>query len=67
VLSAHRVIVGVLQIVFAASWGVAFFGEVPDAWTVAGAALIVASTLAIARVRPRAPVAPVAEVKAEEV
>jgi drug/metabolite transporter (DMT)-like permease len=39
--------VGYLQIVFAAAWGILFFGEVPDAWSVAGAALIVGSTLAL--------------------
>jgi drug/metabolite transporter (DMT)-like permease len=49
--------VGVLQIVFAAFWGLAFFGEIPDAWTVGGAGLIVLSTLAIARLRPRDQVA----------
>jgi drug/metabolite transporter (DMT)-like permease len=42
--------VGVLQIVFATLWGVAFFAEVPDGWVVSGAGLIVASSLAIARV-----------------
>jgi drug/metabolite transporter (DMT)-like permease len=42
--------IGVLQIVFAALWGVAFFAEVPDVWVVGGAGLIVASSLAIARV-----------------
>lgn len=45
--------VGYVQIVFAAVWGVLFFGEVPDAWSVAGALLIVGSTLALMR-RPRA-------------
>jgi drug/metabolite transporter (DMT)-like permease len=49
--------VGVLQIVFAAFWGLAFFGERPDGWTVLGAVLIVLSTLAIARVSARGPVA----------
>jgi drug/metabolite transporter (DMT)-like permease len=38
-----------LQIVFAALWGALFFAELPDAGTVAGAVLIVASTLALAR------------------
>ncbi len=45
--------VGYVQIVFAAVWGVLFFGEVPDAWSVAGALLIVGSTLVLMR-RPRA-------------
>ena len=38
-----------LQIVFAALWGILFFAELPDWGTFAGAALIVASTLALAR------------------
>jgi drug/metabolite transporter (DMT)-like permease len=38
-----------LQIVFAGTWGILFFAEVPDWGTVAGAALIVGSTLALAR------------------
>lgn len=29
-----------LQVVFAAAWGVAFFGELPDVWTLVGAAAI---------------------------
>lgn len=37
-----------LQVVFATLWGVTFFGEVPGAWTVAGAALVVGSSLALA-------------------
>ena len=40
---------GYLQIVFAALWGALFFAELPDAGTVAGALLIVGSTLALAR------------------
>jgi drug/metabolite transporter (DMT)-like permease len=40
---------GYLQIVFAALWGVLFFGELPDWGTFLGAALIVGSTLALAR------------------
>jgi drug/metabolite transporter (DMT)-like permease len=38
-----------LQIVFAALWGILFFAEVPDWGTFLGAALIVGSTLALAR------------------
>lgn len=49
--------VGYLQIVFAAAWGVLFFGEVPDAWSVAGAVLIVGSTLGLMRGARRAPAA----------
>jgi drug/metabolite transporter (DMT)-like permease len=40
---------GYLQIVFAALWGIIFFAELPDWGTLAGAALIIASTLALAR------------------
>lgn len=39
--------VGYLQIVFAALWGVLFFGEHPDGWSIAGAVLIVGGTLAL--------------------
>lgn len=39
--------VGYLQIVFAALWGALFFGELPDGWSIAGAVLIVGSTLAL--------------------
>ncbi len=34
-----------IQIIFATSWGVFFFGDVPSAWTWAGAFLIVGGTL----------------------
>jgi drug/metabolite transporter (DMT)-like permease len=44
--------VGYLQIVFAAAWGWVLFGERPDAWTWAGAVVIVASTLTLVRVHP---------------
>jgi drug/metabolite transporter (DMT)-like permease len=37
------------QIVFAALWGVLFFREVPDVFTIAGAALIVIATLALGK------------------
>lgn len=43
--------VGYLQIVFAAGWGFFVFAEVPDRWTVAGAAVIVACTWGIGRLR----------------
>lgn len=46
--------VGYLQIVFAAAWGLVIFGEVPDAWSLAGAGVIVASTLLLARTREAA-------------
>lgn len=41
--------VGYLQIVFAAIWGIVFFAEYLDLGTIAGASLIVGSTLALAR------------------
>lgn len=42
-----------LQIVFAALWGVLFFTEIPDAGTIIGSLVIIASTLALApRRRP---------------
>ena len=40
-----------LQIVFAACWGFLFFGEVPDAWSIGGAVLVVGGTLLTARHR----------------
>lgn len=43
--------IGYLQIVFAAIWGALFFREIPDRWSIAGAALIVGSTLAVGRRR----------------
>ena len=43
---------GYLQIVFAALWGIIFFAELPDWGTFLGAALIIGSTLALAR-RPK--------------
>ncbi len=47
--------VGYLQIVFAAMWGAAFFAEIPDAWAIAGALLILVSTLVLARHRTGPP------------
>lgn len=41
--------VGYLQIVFAAVWGALFFAEIPGPWSVLGALVIVASTLALSR------------------
>lgn len=38
-----------LEIVFAAVWGGMFLGEIPDGWTIAGASLIVAGTIALGR------------------
>ena len=44
--------VAYMQIVFAAVWGALFFAEIPDAWGLAGALLIIAGTAGIARSRP---------------
>ncbi|MGD2069166.1 MAG: DMT family transporter [Gemmatimonadota bacterium] len=41
--------VAYLQIVFAALWGVVFFGEIPDTWSVVGGLVIVACTFLVAR------------------
>ena len=43
--------VAYLQVVFAAAWGIAFFGERLDGWVLAGAALVLASTVVLARGR----------------
>ncbi len=43
--------VGYLQIVFAAAWGLLFFGDVPDLWLAAGTALVVVGTWAAGRGR----------------
>ncbi|EGB15216.1 protein of unknown function DUF6 transmembrane [Pseudodesulfovibrio mercurii] len=41
--------VSTLEIVFAATWGLMFLGEVPDWWTMGGGALIVFGVLALGR------------------
>ena len=46
------------RLLFTGIIGLAFFSEVPDSWTVAGAALIVASTIYIARREARLNPAP---------
>ncbi len=43
--------IGYLQVVFAFIWGAMVFGTIPDAWSLAGAAVIVGSVLLIARKR----------------
>ena len=48
--------IGYLQVVFAAGWGALFFGEIPDGWVIAGASIILGSTLLLATSRARAPV-----------
>ncbi|HET7583459.1 MAG TPA: DMT family transporter [Gemmatimonadaceae bacterium] len=45
-----------LQVLFAGAWGMMFFGEIPTLLTVAGAAIIVLSTLQIATRHRRTPV-----------
>ena len=49
--------VGYLQVLFAAVWGVIFFGETILPTTVAGAVVILACTLLLARLRRHAPTA----------
>jgi drug/metabolite transporter (DMT)-like permease len=44
--------VGYLQIVFAAGWGWALFDEIPDLWTLAGAAVVVGCTMVLVRLHP---------------
>jgi drug/metabolite transporter (DMT)-like permease len=39
--------VGYVQIVFAALWGVLVFGQIPDMWSIVGALIVAASTLAV--------------------
>ncbi len=51
--------VGYLQVVFAAIWGALFFGDRPGVLTLAGFALVIGGTLAIAR-PAHAPEAPLA-------
>jgi len=46
---------GYVQIVFATLWGALVFGDVPMATTLVGAAVIVASTLLLTRLRATAP------------
>ena len=47
--------IGYIQVVLAGVWGALFFDEIPDALGLAGAGLIVASTLAVALSRDRRP------------
>jgi drug/metabolite transporter (DMT)-like permease len=44
--------VGYLQIVFAVLLGIALFSEIPDVWSVAGAAVIIGSTFLMGRLHP---------------
>jgi drug/metabolite transporter (DMT)-like permease len=44
--------IGYVQVAFAMAWQWAVFGDAPTWWTLGGAALILAGTLAVARVKP---------------
>jgi len=50
-----------MQVVFAAIWGIVFFRELPDAWVIFGAGIILGSTLLLGRLHagpvPAAPAA----------
>jgi drug/metabolite transporter (DMT)-like permease len=63
--AARATAVGYLQLVFAAAWGWLAFGDRPGAWTAAGAATIVAGTLALAW-RRRGAAAPASAASAAE-
>ncbi len=58
-----------IYLVYAGVFGFLFFGEIPTVWTLAGAAVIIASTLYIAireaRLKPRRPAAVPAPIPAE--
>jgi drug/metabolite transporter (DMT)-like permease len=43
--TARATTTGYLQIAFAVVWGAVILGEIPDAWTLAGAVIIIGSTL----------------------
>ena len=45
--TARATTTGYLQVAFAVLWGAMFLGEIPDVWTVVGAATIIGSTLAL--------------------
>jgi len=55
---ARATTVGYLQVAFAMGWQLIIFGDVPTLATIAGAALIVAGTLAVARYGAAAPATP---------
>jgi drug/metabolite transporter (DMT)-like permease len=50
--------IGYVQIVFASLWGALFFGDLPRPATLVGAAVIVASTVMLARLRHAPPTLP---------
>ena len=43
--------VSYVQILFAVLWGILFFGEMPNGFSIVGAILVVAGTLAVSRRR----------------
>src|SRR5688572_8685275 len=45
--TARATTIGYLQVAFAVVWGAVLLGEIPDAWTLAGAATIIGSTLVL--------------------
>ena len=45
--TARATTIGYLQVAFAVMWGAVLLGEIPDAWTLAGAATIIGSTLVL--------------------
>jgi len=45
--TARATTAGYLQVAFAVLWGAIFLGEIPDAWTLAGAVTIIGSTLVL--------------------
>jgi drug/metabolite transporter (DMT)-like permease len=47
--------IGYVQIVFAATWGMIFFGEFPDALSLLGAAMVLSSVIVLARRRRSSP------------
>ncbi len=49
--AAKATSVGYLQVAFAMAWQWAVFGDAPTVWTIGGASLIVAGTIAVARTR----------------
>jgi drug/metabolite transporter (DMT)-like permease len=45
--TARATTAGYLQVAFAVLWGAIFLGEIPDLWTLGGAAIIIGSTLVL--------------------
>ena len=49
--AAKAVSASYLQIVFAATWGILFFEELPDIWLIAGTACVIVATMLATRQR----------------